>query len=303
MDSICINQSDPNERNHQVRLMQKIYGLAAHVLSHIGEETPLAQKAFDAQYIELDGQLWRRWENGGLPKDVMHGLVRVLNKSQYSQRLWIIQELVLGRQVSFVTNDLIIPLPELTGGGGQTQGVLGRILHARQRWHDVPPTAGFRRGSKLVNLLEDYRSHRCQDIRDRVYGLLGVCSETIPIDYNLSPEGLFVSIMAYAIAREPKRTNGLARIDSLKESLTAALQLPLPLSEGYYEALHRQLVRNHRRSGSGRSMRKCWWYCPEGSGVTLREKLKYEPVFWDQDYDSTAEPPDLDPAGEGESWL
>ncbi|KAK0610758.1 heterokaryon incompatibility protein-domain-containing protein, partial [Immersiella caudata] len=100
MDSICINQADPNERNHQVRLMQKIYGLAEHVFFHIGEETQLAEKAFDLKYTKIDGQLWRRWENGGLPKIVMLDLVRVFNGSRYSRRLWIVQELVLGRQVS-----------------------------------------------------------------------------------------------------------------------------------------------------------------------------------------------------------
>ncbi|KAK0644633.1 heterokaryon incompatibility protein-domain-containing protein, partial [Cercophora newfieldiana] len=47
MDSICINQLDPNERNHQVGMMQKIYGLAEHVIFHIGPDTCAAQRCLE----------------------------------------------------------------------------------------------------------------------------------------------------------------------------------------------------------------------------------------------------------------
>jgi hypothetical protein len=309
MDSICINQSDPNERNHQVQMMQKIYGLADHVFFHIGKETTEVEKAFDLRYITIDGQLWKSWENGGLPKGVMRGLVHEFNKSRYSLRLWIIQELVLGRQVSLVTSELIIPLPELEQGdsdrygelhnvSGTTQGFLRSILNARLRWHATAPVVGQRRGSRLVDLLQDYQRHQCQDIRDRVYGLLGICSEDIPIDYNLTSEELFISIMAYAIAREPKQTNALPRIDAFRKSLGAALRFPL--EEDYYGALHDQLLKDHNRSGSGYICER-WWYCGEGSGGSLQEKLKYKPVFWDTGYDSTAEAPDVDEGYEVDS--
>ncbi|KAK3342213.1 hypothetical protein B0T25DRAFT_560216 [Lasiosphaeria hispida] len=113
MVSICINQLDPNERNHQVWLMQKIYGLTDHIFFHIGPDTQIAQRDIDGHSRQNSMRLWPRWEKVGWLKMVMNEVAHAIHISSYSKRLWIIQELVLGRQVSFVTNDCIIPFPEL----------------------------------------------------------------------------------------------------------------------------------------------------------------------------------------------
>src|SRR6266536_3278017 len=36
IDALCINQADLLERNHQVRLMSRIYGEASHVIAWLG---------------------------------------------------------------------------------------------------------------------------------------------------------------------------------------------------------------------------------------------------------------------------
>ncbi|KAK4155217.1 heterokaryon incompatibility protein-domain-containing protein [Chaetomidium leptoderma] len=143
MDSICINQADPNERNHQVRLMQKIYGLAEHVLFHIGRDTPEAQRCIEGQFLEKNRRTLQQWARRGWPQAIMKAVAGVVNKSQYSRRLWIVQELVLGRQVSLVTANWIVPFPDLADAGA-----LGSIDLARQRWH----REGVK-GSPLIKLL------------------------------------------------------------------------------------------------------------------------------------------------------
>ena len=39
-DSVCINQTDVDERNRQVRLMAKVYATASRVLVWLGEDQP-----------------------------------------------------------------------------------------------------------------------------------------------------------------------------------------------------------------------------------------------------------------------
>ena len=187
MDGICINQSDITERNHQVRLMQKIYSLSSHVFFHIGPHSTAKAE----QYLEACRAYETR--DSVTPVSVLErlaGVADVINSSAYSRRLWVVQELVLGCRVSFVTDKWMIRLfPELT-----SHGALPEIQNARERWHSSLQEL---RGLPLSELLRDYRAYGCKNPLDRVYGLLGICSDQIPIDYNLCPEALAGQIIDY----------------------------------------------------------------------------------------------------------
>jgi len=284
MDSICINQSDPNERNHQVRLMQKIYGLADHVLFHIGESATEAQEALNGSTRENNRNLWERWSRIGWPKQILIKVVETITCSKYWNRLWIVQELVLGRQVSFVTDDCMVPLPELEESPSRF-GTMSDISNARSRWHSNAQTGGSPRGSRLASLLWDYRKHQCKVLVDRVYGLLGICCEDIPIDYSLSPRELSLSILVQLIPKEHNHLNGSTRISSLIEALEHALGCALTQED--YMALSLRLKSQHEHAcssaGEGSGL---WWYCDDDR--LLAERLKFQ-FSWNMDYDSTQE--------------
>jgi hypothetical protein len=55
----------------------------------------------------------------------------------------------------------------------------------------------------LIRPLKSCRKHRCKETADRVFGLLGICSEKIPIDYNGSPRSAAIDILVYLIPKEP----------------------------------------------------------------------------------------------------
>ncbi len=59
LDALCINQSDTNERTHQVRQMRAIYNSAKTVIVWLGQDGP-----DDSEGIELIERLYR--ECGGL---------------------------------------------------------------------------------------------------------------------------------------------------------------------------------------------------------------------------------------------
>ncbi|KAH7344378.1 heterokaryon incompatibility protein-domain-containing protein, partial [Pyrenochaeta sp. MPI-SDFR-AT-0127] len=94
-DAACINQNDIPERNSQVQLMRRLYSQAELVLSWLGtgsenEKAPdLAIEAFTliAQNTkQCDVELNKHWT-----------AMQQFFKLPYFQRVWIFQEMVLGR--------------------------------------------------------------------------------------------------------------------------------------------------------------------------------------------------------------
>ncbi|KAJ2898979.1 heterokaryon incompatibility protein-domain-containing protein [Zalerion maritima] len=75
MDSICINQSDVPEPNHQASFMADIYRRAAHVYAHLGQEG----KDLDERTINCD----------------LDGVFSIIKGYHYFSRMWVVQELVL----------------------------------------------------------------------------------------------------------------------------------------------------------------------------------------------------------------
>jgi len=292
MDSICINQSDPNERNHQVGLMQKIYSLAEHVLFHIGPGAARAQREIDGLFPEKNKLVLQNWARKGWPRYIMENVAGIINSSEYAMRLWVVQELVLARRVSFVTADWMVPFPDLADAGA-----LASIVIARHDWHGKK--AKENPGSSLIALLKHYHTHRCEKKIDRVFGLLGICSDKIPIDYNLTPRLVVIETLAYLIFKEPEvgshvllEQHRSIRLADAVMNLQKALDYVLKNED--YGIIARRL--GEMACSSGLEVSQSWWlqsppYSSTDAGVILRDKLKYDPqnAFWDNEYDSTDE--------------
>jgi hypothetical protein len=125
-DFLCIRQNDTAEKNHQVRLMRKIYASAMSVVAWIGSEADESNKVIDMMeridmstgsiYLQVeqgtsvaDNQLQefslvRSWSGSTLPlndlsKAPLQSLEALLSRN-YWKRLWIIQELALNRNMT-----------------------------------------------------------------------------------------------------------------------------------------------------------------------------------------------------------
>jgi hypothetical protein len=103
-----------------------------------------------------------------------------------------------------------------------------------------------------------FHNYHCKEVVDHVDGVLGICSEDIPIDYNLSPRELCLSILAHLIPKEHDHHTGPGRIESLVEGLEAALKYRL--TEADYALLSVRLKSEHARHGSGEANER-WWFC------------------------------------------
>jgi hypothetical protein len=287
VDAVCINQNDITERNSQVQLMRSIYMNAKIVLSWIGMEeyTELAITALRGvvDNLELSERIDK--DTSLLPsqypctlRDVMWlGGMRSLFKSQYFvirldnvnsrrttgnyiwdvltrfanhsywHRVWIVQEVILGREVLLVARDEAIRLDSLDIF---TQQLRDLLLHPRpcppivdpqiwsiistnfHAWKILRQTTDMRwqhqhgmlkgRGLDLVLAT---RTHRATDPRDSIFGLLGVTEMGIVADYSRSTESVYCEFASRWIA-EGKALESLLNFAGCGIHASQPLDLP-----------------------------------------------------------------------------
>jgi hypothetical protein len=99
IDSICINQNDQQEKTNQILRLRDIYRSATHVLSWLGpmrDGSNLAMKYLSG--IDVDGT----------------DSVQALLNRRYWTRVWMVQEVVLGRKWYIACGSDMIEGPRLT---------------------------------------------------------------------------------------------------------------------------------------------------------------------------------------------
>jgi len=132
IDQLCINQGDAKEKEQQIPLMRQVYQQGQQVILWIGEETQGTHKAFDMIRIlhGLFGSIRDRGEQYPSPAHLYsddyqrrYGLPRVTSSEWWPfmellarnvfQRLWIVQEIVLGPRVEVRCGSHTITFEEL----------------------------------------------------------------------------------------------------------------------------------------------------------------------------------------------
>ncbi|KAI9644909.1 hypothetical protein NHQ30_006943 [Ciborinia camelliae] len=185
IDQICIDQSAIDERNHQVNLMAKIYAKASSVLLWLGIEADGSDKAIEAI------------KSGSI--SLCREQVKSIFRRDYWSRLWILQEVFMANNIlvlcgskSIFWRDLVAPL------------LPPRAEFGDSPWHrpvDISDVAlslieekdsFYGASQRLSYVLDTFAGLKCEDTRDKVYGLLSLVrsSGVIPVDYSKTPEGV-----------------------------------------------------------------------------------------------------------------
>ena len=193
IDAICINQKDVGERNHQVTQMGLIYTKAERVIVWLGPSNPEASLAMK----------WLGKVHGLGQEDIdIEGLkaIKSLCFRDYWSRLWIIQEVILapeiwiqcGFQASFWSGwkieiryteddrsaDKRYLADEISGS------LPGQFFNDR-----IERATKGRASSPLLELCSKYGDAKCEDIRDKVFGLHTLantcCRDTVLVEYSL----------------------------------------------------------------------------------------------------------------------
>ncbi|KAK8064464.1 hypothetical protein PG994_007102 [Apiospora phragmitis] len=87
IDAICINQNDPEERNHQVQMMSRIYTRAKSVAIDFIRNEVMELDNFDT--ICTDKKYSQKWQ-----------ALQMLMQTEWFSRRWVVQEIALAKQAT-----------------------------------------------------------------------------------------------------------------------------------------------------------------------------------------------------------
>jgi hypothetical protein len=197
VDAICIDQSNNQERGHQVNQMRDIYSKADRVLIWLGPATDDVDTLMDS-LKELEKRSRRNWaihdkrwtENWSslqlesqtghwdIANRQLRGLKSLLERAWF-KRVWILQEVANGSKSTVCSGTKSV--------SARVFAIAPLLLNLRPKPHcqavlDIMP--GWSRENSwwstkrdLRALLYKFRASEASDPRDKIYALLGMCSD------------------------------------------------------------------------------------------------------------------------------
>ncbi|KAH8681849.1 heterokaryon incompatibility protein-domain-containing protein [Xylariales sp. PMI_506] len=199
IDAICINQSNIEERNRQLRIMDQIYSRASTVVVWLGSSYTELQREFVG--VKPEDSDDRTEEPLQIDNSAQKNMVRRQCVDPYWERLWILQEIGRARQLrvcfgqqSF-TWDNYMHLITMHNSDGSTGPLrLNRLLR-QEKYNDA---------HTLKRLLEEHREAKCSEPRDKIYGLIGLASDAaqFPMDYSKSLYDVWTDTMVFMNKRK-----------------------------------------------------------------------------------------------------
>jgi hypothetical protein len=182
IDQLCINQKDFSERNHQVRLMASIYQNASYNITWLGSDDATCQAA---------STILKRKQHSQADT----ARVTLLN-NVYFTRLWIIQEVLLLREVHILCGSHWLQMSDLSSGEfvdpSMQDLVRSCALYLIWDYHYGRKSDTIH-VSRLAKCIERYTFNSCETPRDRLYGLLGLVedAEIMQVDYARSVPSVY----------------------------------------------------------------------------------------------------------------
>ncbi|KAH7078099.1 heterokaryon incompatibility protein-domain-containing protein [Paraphoma chrysanthemicola] len=242
-DAICINQSDIEEKNHQVPLMGQIYSLAERVAVWLGPaHSKHTRKALEvveyiaAACVQYDREHNRNpghneeWDHVHLPMDrftlAACASLKELFERPWFRRIWCLQEIRLAREASIICGEHVITWETLSMAASWIfkkyptfENFLSHDLVLASLAHvEVLPAyiMNDRVGTDLLTTLDGGRGFYSTDPRDKVYGIMNVVSpkseaENIVVDYDKSVAEVYADTVL-AIIRSYSRLDAFSCI-------------------------------------------------------------------------------------------
>ncbi|KAF7869903.1 hypothetical protein EAF04_004687 [Stromatinia cepivora] len=204
IDQICIDQSAVEERNHQVKLMAKIYAKASEVLLWLGVEADSSNEAIDSIKAGSISQFQKQ--------------VKGLFRRDYWSRLWVLQEILIGTNILVLCGRKSVPWRELVDPflppppevdipwirPIDIDEVALSIIEEKASFDTKKGYINDGRNQRLSYMLASFAGLQCQDTRDKVYGLLSLVRSlgAIPVDYSETPKGVLFKAIGKVIEDE-----------------------------------------------------------------------------------------------------
>ncbi|KAJ5407926.1 heterokaryon incompatibility protein-domain-containing protein [Penicillium cosmopolitanum] len=183
VDELCIDLDDVLERNHQAGLSREIYANAKDVLTFIGNSSPETGLVLENL---------KEANAGGVIKIHSSGSQRAwkcFSDLPIFSRVWIFQELLVGRHVVLISGGSATPWSRGTKITVPHNSATSSIVHRMIGNESLD--------NEFLDILLAASQYDCSDPRDKVFGVLGLADEAIRPDYSLSVEDIYTGIAAY----------------------------------------------------------------------------------------------------------
>jgi hypothetical protein len=231
IDQLCVDQSSQKEKSHQVKRMDEIFKQAQRVILWLGRDDQHSGTAMrlmaDTWFIEKipqsgppnfpGGALWLALHNKH--QDYLqrllndrHSIENLLRRS-YWNRLWIVQEFVLARDLLLACGPCALTLTAIS----RLRSISSLPMwFARPKFITIPQpvvtlldarcdrSAGVTFSLPelhLITLLRDFSTRECENPRDKVYGLLALCNDKVEVnvDYSRPADEIFREVFSTLI--------------------------------------------------------------------------------------------------------
>jgi hypothetical protein len=221
VDSICINQNDINERNHQMRLMTRIYKSAACVVVHLGESADRSDEAMDwIQEVDIPSDDTtdpsdRFSESAAWNDPTAHpdkAVMQALFNRPWFTRVWVLQEVHMASKAIVYCGNRTVDwgsfiVFKFWNTSMRVLEELPYIITAKPDKYSYLPPA-----NALISALHDSRYCNATDPRDKLYAILPLMQqmkgkegsadyakayEAIKVDYHLTPTQVFINLGKY----------------------------------------------------------------------------------------------------------
>lgn len=252
IDALCIDQNSASEKSHQVRKMSQIYSSAETVMVW-----------FPPDY----GQIFSPDDAGRL------SLVQCMLKQPYWKRVWIIQEFILARKVTFCHGGHIIGYEHFCQTlDTKPQLFMDAITQSTIRYLRAQRTskADNKFDDHLPALFEKFQYSECDDPRDKIFALLGLAGKWAKVEanYGLQNEELFLQLLEgyHEFRAQFRRLKNILKVD-IEEFLRISSRHGKTdlLSEDDYKWLALEALKAAARKPSGdrsaadeRALRLVW---------------------------------------------
>ncbi|KAI0153737.1 heterokaryon incompatibility protein-domain-containing protein [Pestalotiopsis sp. NC0098] len=214
VDALCIDQSNVQERNHQVQHMRQIYETAEETIVYLGPQDGGNTGLSAWNYLERNSS-WVFNEKGEKDSDAptklnnltafrgdIHDICNDILPREWFRRLWVLQEFVVSKRVSLQCGNRRVPgdtLFRLILCEPRNIDIYGRWAHedelvepishiwttrvafhiAKNQQQYLPSWCKDASETVTTNLLDTLvrtRSLIASDPRDKIFGLLGISS-------------------------------------------------------------------------------------------------------------------------------
>lgn len=284
VDQICIDQQDVDERNHQVQLMADIYSNAVEVLiwlglaensdicaiNHIAERQydGYIENALRARYTELATDPIYTMPSEALqppPEPLFSCICKFLEKS-YWNRLWIVQEIFLGKARKIVCGDHTLSWESFhaytfPSGSPKRDTHLSGAFQLSS-WTTKHSYVG------LDTVLDRFSGKDCEDPRDKIFGLQALVEpeQRMAVDYSKSPMQVFVDSFVHALDSPFGRPANLRRASDfchkctfgstviILPALPGTIACAFPVEDFYLLATQRARVASHMGIAANHSL-------------------------------------------------